>query len=53
VSYDFGAVDQKYKGLIASVDVRNIANRRLTVCNEGYCYLGQGRNITASLKYRW
>ena len=53
VSYDFGAVDQKYKGLTASVDVRNIANRRLTVCNEGYCYLGQGRNITASLKYRW
>ncbi|TWB46758.1 iron complex outermembrane receptor protein [Rhizobium sp. ERR 922] len=53
LSYDFGAIDQKYKGLIASVDVRNIANRRLTVCNEGYCYLGQGRNVTASLKYRW
>ncbi|HEX8048727.1 TonB-dependent siderophore receptor [Rhizobium sp.] len=53
LSYDFGAIDQKYKGLTASVDVRNIANRRLTVCNEGYCYLGQGRNITASLKYRW
>jgi len=53
MSYDFGAIDQKYKGLTASVDVRNIANRRLTVCNEGYCYLGQGRNVTASLKYRW
>ncbi|QND46208.1 TonB-dependent siderophore receptor (plasmid) [Rhizobium lusitanum] len=53
LSYDFGAVDKKYKGLTASLDVRNIANRRLTVCNEGYCYLGQGRNLTASLKYRW
>ena len=53
LSYDFGAIDQKYKGLTASIDVRNIANRRLTVCNEGYCYLGQGRNVTASLKYRW
>ena len=53
LSYDFGAIDQKYKGLTASLDVRNIANRRLTVCNSGYCYLGQGRNITASLKYRW
>ena len=53
LSYDFGAIDQKYKGLTASIDVRNIANRRLTVCNSGYCYLGQGRNITASLKYRW
>ncbi len=53
LSYDFGAIDQKYKGLTASLDVRNIANRRLTICNEGYCYLGQGRNVTASLKYRW
>ncbi|KAA1184422.1 TonB-dependent siderophore receptor [Rhizobium tropici] len=53
LSYDFGAIDQKYKGLTASVDLRNVANRRLTVCNEGYCYLGQGRNVTASLKYRW
>ncbi|NTF45839.1 TonB-dependent siderophore receptor [Rhizobium rhizogenes] len=53
LSYDFGAIDQKYKGLTASFDIRNIANRRLTVCNSGYCYLGQGRNITASLKYRW
>ncbi|NTJ11476.1 TonB-dependent siderophore receptor [Rhizobium lusitanum] len=53
LSYDFGAVDKKYKGLTASLDVRNIANRRLTICDSGYCYLGQGRNITASLKYRW
>ncbi|RAX38627.1 TonB-dependent siderophore receptor [Rhizobium tropici] len=53
LSYDFGAIDQKYKGLTASVDLRNIVNRRLTVCNEGYCYLGQGRNVTASLRYRW
>ena len=53
LSYDFGAIDQKYKGLTASIDVRNINNRRLVVCNEGYCYLGQGRNVTASLKYRW
>jgi len=53
VSYDFGAIDKKYKGLTASFDVRNIANRRDTVCNAGYCYLGQGRNCPSSLKYRW
>lgn len=53
VSYDFGAIDKKYKGLAADFNVRNIANHRDTVCNEGSCYLGQGRNITASLKYRW
>ncbi|MCM2293112.1 TonB-dependent siderophore receptor [Allorhizobium sp. BGMRC 0089] len=53
ISYDFGAINQKYKGLTAAFDVRNIANRRNTICNSGYCYLGQGRNMTASLKYRW
>ncbi len=53
ISYDFGAVDKKYDGLVAAVNVRNIANDRDTICNEGACYLGQGRNVTASLKYRW
>lgn len=53
VAYDFGAVDRKYEGLTAAFNVRNIADHRDTVCNEGYCYLGQGRNMTATLKYRW
>ncbi len=52
-SYDFGAIDKKYEGVTAAFAVRNIADDRATVCNSGYCYLGQGRNITASLKYRW
>lgn len=52
-SYDFGAIDKKYDGVTAAFAVRNIADDRATVCNEGYCYLGQGRNMTASLKYRW
>ena len=52
-SYDFGAIDKKYDGITAAFAVRNIADDRATVCNEGYCYLGQGRNMTASLKYRW
>ncbi|NGN41598.1 TonB-dependent siderophore receptor [Mesorhizobium sp. CGMCC 1.15528] len=52
-SYDFGAIDKKYEGVTAAFAVRNIADDRATVCNDGYCYLGQGRNITASLKYRW
>lgn len=53
VSYNFGAIDKKYNGLLASFNIRNIANHRDTVCNEGTCYLAQGRNVTASLKYRW
>ncbi|APG94860.1 TonB-dependent siderophore receptor [Sinorhizobium americanum] len=52
-TYDFGAIDKKYEGLTAQVNVRNIGNEKPVVCNEGYCYLSQGRNVTASLKYRW
>lgn len=53
LNYDFGALDKKYDGLTAAFNVRNLADQRDTVCNEGYCSLAQGRNITASLKYRW
>jgi len=52
-SYDFGAIDKKFEGVTAAFAVRNIADERPTICNDGYCYLGQGRNITASVKYRW
>ncbi|MBZ9996364.1 TonB-dependent siderophore receptor [Mesorhizobium sp. BH1-1-4] len=52
-SYDFGAIDKKYEGVSAAFAVRNIADDRATVCNSGYCYMGQGRNVTASLKRRW
>lgn len=53
MSYDFGAANKDYAGLIAAVNLRNIANRRDAMCESGFCYLGQGRNVTASLKYRW
>ncbi|MDC7745683.1 TonB-dependent siderophore receptor [Rhizobium binxianense] len=53
LSYDFGAVDKKYEGLTAAFNIRNIADHRDTVCEEGFCYLGQGRNMTGTLKYRW
>ncbi|MDO3435617.1 TonB-dependent siderophore receptor [Rhizobium sp. CBN3] len=52
-SYDFGAVDKKYEGLTAAFNIRNIVDERETVCEEGFCYLGQGRNMTGTLKYRW
>ncbi|HBF28752.1 TonB-dependent siderophore receptor [Rhizobium sp.] len=53
ITYDFGAIDKQYKGLTAAFNIQNIANRKTTVCNGGYCYLAEGRNVTASLKYRW
>ncbi|WP_027992398.1 TonB-dependent siderophore receptor [Sinorhizobium meliloti] len=52
-SYDFGAMDKKFDGLTAQVSLRNIGNEKPLICNQGYCYLSQGRNVTASLKYRW
>jgi iron complex outermembrane receptor protein len=53
VSYDFGAINKNYSGLVAAVNVRNIADDRDTICNEGACYLQEGRNVTASIRYRW
>lgn len=53
MSYDFGAINRDFDGLTAAVNVRNIADRRLDVCESGFCYLSQGRNVTGSLKYRW
>ncbi|ULR47392.1 TonB-dependent siderophore receptor [Rhizobium sp. K102] len=53
LAYDFGAVDKKYEGLTAAFNIRNIGDQRETVCEEGFCYLGQGRNMTGTLKYRW
>lgn len=53
MSYDFGAVNKDYAGLVAAVNVRNIANQRDAMCESGFCYLGQGRNVTASVRYRW
>ncbi|PCK86607.1 TonB-dependent siderophore receptor [Rhizobium sophoriradicis] len=53
LAYDFGAVDKKYEGLTAAFNIRNIGDERETVCEEGFCYLGQGRNMAGTLKYRW
>jgi hypothetical protein len=53
MSYDFGAADKDYAGLIAAVKVRNTANHRDAMCESDFCYRGQGRNVTPSLKYCW
>ncbi|MDK4714078.1 hypothetical protein [Rhizobium sp. CNPSo 4039] len=53
MSYDFGAADKDYAGLIAAVKVRNTANHRDAMCESDFCYRGQGRNVTPSLKCYW
>ncbi len=49
LNYDFGAANKDHAGLIAAVNVRNTANHRDAMCESGFCYPGQRRNVTTSL----
>jgi iron complex outermembrane recepter protein len=52
-TYDFGKQRPDLAGLSASLSVKNIFDKRLEVCTDGYCYFGQGRTVLGSLKYKW
>lgn len=51
--YDFSKLGRQFKGYSASINVTNVANQEVAVCNTGYCYLTQGRTVIGSLRYRW
>jgi iron complex outermembrane receptor protein len=51
--YDFGKAAPQLAGLSASVAANNIADKQVSVCNAGYCYLSQGRTVIGTLTYRW
>ncbi|MCB4320712.1 TonB-dependent siderophore receptor [Alcaligenes sp. 13f] len=53
VSYEPGRRFASLKGWKASLNVQNVADKEVPVCNSGYCYLGVGRQVMASLRYRW
>lgn len=53
IRYDFGVKNPDLKGLTAAVNVTNIEDEKVATCNNGYCYLGEGRTVSATLKYRW
>ncbi|MBO9171660.1 TonB-dependent siderophore receptor [Rhizobium sp. L245/93] len=53
ISYDFGVKSPDLKGLSLALSATNLANREEQVCNDGYCYFGQGRTALATLKYKW
>ncbi len=55
VRYDFGPSNPGLEGLSASVNMRNIADKRFvaTCTATSACYYGQGRSLTARLQYRW
>jgi iron complex outermembrane receptor protein len=55
VRYDFGVAGRGLEGLTASVNVRNLGDKRYvaTCTATAACYYGQGRSLTARLQYRW
>ncbi|MFC3075196.1 TonB-dependent siderophore receptor [Shinella pollutisoli] len=55
LTYDFGKANPELAGLDLTVSARNIFDKKyLSTCSfwEG-CFYGEGRNVTATLKYRW
>lgn len=53
LSYDPSQRHPSLKGWLATLNVQNVADKEVPVCNGGYCYLGIGRQIVGSLRYRW
>lgn len=57
LSYDFGKKNPSLEGLTLRVNANNLFDKRyVTSCaslTSGNCYYGEGRSVTASLKYKW
>lgn len=53
--YDFGVANPRLEGLSASINARNIADKRYvaTCGSTASCFYGQGRSVTARLQFRW
>lgn len=53
IRYDFSEKIADLDGMSVALNISNITDDRVTTCNNGYCYMGDGRLVSASLKYRW
>lgn len=55
VRYDFGVASPGLGGLSASINARNITDKRYvaTCTATSACYYGQGRSVTARLQFKW
>ncbi|MFC3053109.1 TonB-dependent siderophore receptor [Kordiimonas pumila] len=53
--YDFGVKNQSLDGLIFSVNVRNLTNKRYvaTCTSVASCFYGSGRTVNIRLQYLW
>ncbi len=54
-SYDFGKLSPTWRGLSLNLDATNLFDKRyVSSCYATlWCWYGAGRNVHASLKYRW
>lgn len=53
LSYDFGARNPDWEGLLLQVNAKNLFNERKPVCTAGNCYIDEGRAVFGSLRYRF
>ncbi|MFG1480011.1 TonB-dependent siderophore receptor [Xanthobacter sp. V4C-4] len=55
LKYDLGAADRRLAGAALQVNAKNIADTTYVAsCANAYaCFYGEGRSVTASLKYTW
>lgn len=51
--YDFGVKNPNLDGVRLQVNATNLLDERKVTCSSGYCYRDAGRNVTASLRYRF
>ena len=53
ISYDFGAQNPQLKGVSLQVTGTNLLDKSDQVCSSNYCYYDKGRQVIASIRYRW
>ncbi|BAR99135.1 ferrichrome-iron receptor [Blastochloris viridis] len=55
LKYDLGALDSRLKGAALQLNAKNIGDLTYVAsCQNAYaCFYGEGRSVTASLKYTW
>jgi iron complex outermembrane receptor protein len=51
--FEFEHVAPRLKGVALQLNARNLADTEITTCEQGYCYRDEGRQVIASLRYRW
>lgn len=53
LSYDFGARNPQWEGVLLQVNAKNLFDERKQVCTAGNCYWDEGRSVFGSLRYRF